>query len=178
VAGYNAAFGLSFHGRQRRATLRLIDRWFVPRLDRRARVAEIERCMMETREISYEQWQPFFNDFTHLHQGKRVNMETMGGDCGVRSQWCGVPLVGIVSVHPEAGDDDECIEVIARRSPAPLTTAADHATHSIAKPSKVHLAEDENGRAVALQIESLDRSITMIRFEPPHENLPQGFKIA
>jgi hypothetical protein len=150
---------------------------------------------VQTREIEYEQWQPFFNDFTQLHQGERVNVETMGGDFAPTSQWCGVPLLGIVSIHPKAGDDER-IEVIARGSPPAAAgaqagagadagagaetarAAEDHATHSIARPAKVHLAEDENGRAVALQIESQDRSITMIRFEPPHENLPQGFRIA
>jgi TusA-related sulfurtransferase len=125
---------------------------------------------MQAREIAYEQWQPFFNDFTQLHQGKRVNVETMGdGDFGVRSQWCGLPLVGIVSVHPKAGDD-EWIEVIARDSPKT------HATHSIAKPAKVELAE-EDGQPVAVQIESADQPITMIRFDPSHENLPPGFRV-
>lgn len=127
---------------------------------------------MRTREIVYDQWQPFFNDFTQLHQGKHVNVETLGGgDFGVKSRWCGLPLVGIVSAHPTTGDD-EWIEVIARDSPDA------HATHSIVKPSKVHLAEEENGRAIALEIESADGSVTMIRFEPSRENLPQGFRIS
>ena len=132
----------------------------------------IERCMMRTREIVYEQWQLFFNDFTQLHQGKHVNVETMGdGDFGVKSRWCDLPLVGIVCAHPQPGED-EWIEVIARDSPDT------HSTYSIVKPSKVQLAEEENGRAVALEIESGDGSITMIRFEPSRENMPQGFRVS
>jgi hypothetical protein len=51
------------------------------------------------------------------------------------------------------------------------------ATHAIPKPSRVCLAE-ESGRTVALQVESGDGSITMIRFEPPRENMPEGFTIS
>jgi hypothetical protein len=127
---------------------------------------------MRTREIIYEQWQPFFNDFTQLYQGKHVNVETMrDGDFGVKSRWCDLPLVGIVPAHPQSRED-EWIEVIAGDSPET------HATYSIAKPAKVQLAEEENGRAIALEIESADGSITMIRFEPSRENLPRGFRVS
>jgi hypothetical protein len=137
-----------------------------------AAAREIERLAMRMREILHEQWQPFFNDFTQLHQGEHVNVETMeGGDFGVNSRCCDLPLVGVVSARPKTGGD-EWIEVIAGASPE------SHATHWIAKPSKVQLAEEENGLAVALQIKSADGSITMIRFEPSRENLPKGFTIS
>ena len=51
------------------------------------------------------------------------------------------------------------------------------ATHAIPKPAYVRLAEEENGRAVALQIESTDGMATMPRFEPPREGLPPGFML-
>jgi hypothetical protein len=35
----------------------------------------------------------------------------------------------------------------------------------------------EDGLPVAVQIESADQSITMIRFDPSHENLPPGFRV-
>ena len=97
------------------------------------------------------------------------------GHFGVKSRWCDLPLVGIVSAHPQSGPhsgDDEWIEVIARDS------ADTHATYSIVKPAKVQLAEEENGQAIALEIESGDGSITMIRFEPSRENMPQGFRVS
>jgi hypothetical protein len=126
---------------------------------------------MRTREISYDQWQSFFNDFTQLHQDEHVNVETIGqGDFGVQSRLCDLPLLGIVCAHPKSGQE-EWIEVVARdASGAP-------ATHAIAKPSRVCLAE-KSGRTVALQVESADGSITMIRFEPPRENMPEGFTIS
>lgn len=126
---------------------------------------------MRTREISFDEWQSFFNDFTHLHQDEHVNVETMRrGDLGVRQRLCDVPLLGIVSACAKAGEGP-WIEVVARgASGAP-------ATHAIAHPSRVRLAEEDD-RAVALQVESEDGSVTMIRFEPPRENMPEGFTIA
>jgi hypothetical protein len=59
-----------------------------------------------------------------------------------------------------------------------ISTNTRHASHSIAEPSNVRLAEEEDGQAVALQIESADGLITMIRFEPSPENMPPGFLIA
>jgi len=51
------------------------------------------------------------------------------------------------------------------------------AAHAIARPSRVRLAE-ENDDAVALQVDSDDGSVTMIRFEPPRENMPEGYTIS
>ena len=126
---------------------------------------------MRTHDISGDQWRSFFNDFSQLHQDEHVNVETIGGrDHDVQPRLCDLPLLGIVSARRESAQE-EWIEVVARdASGAP-------ATHAIADPSRVCQAE-ENGRTVALQIESADGSITMIRFEPPRENMPEGFTIA
>lgn len=127
---------------------------------------------MRTQAISYAHWQRFFDEFSHLHQGEHVNVETMlQGDRGVKSELRDAPLVGIISARPKSGED-ELIEVIARESPD------GHATHSIERPTSVRLAEEENGQAVAIQIESAGGDITMIRFEPPIENMPEGFTVA
>ena len=126
---------------------------------------------MRTREISSERWQYFFDDFTQLHHGEHVNVETMGeGGLGVKSQLCDLPLVGIVDADPKAAPG-EWIEVIAGDSPDT------QATFSVMHPSRVLVAE-EAGQAVALQIDSADGSVTMIRFEPPREGMPEGYKVA
>ena len=126
---------------------------------------------MRTRDISCDQWQSFFNDFTQLHHDEHVNVETIGwGDHGVHSRLCDLPLLGIVSALPKSGQE-EWIEVIARGASGAPTT------HAIAMPSRVCVAE-EHGDAVALQVESADGSVTMIRFEPPRENMPAGFTIS
>lgn len=126
---------------------------------------------MRLREISHDRWHPFFSDFTHLHHGKRVNVETMNeGHLGVRSQVRDLPLVGIMEADPEAGAG-QWIEVLAGDSPET------EATCRIPCPAHVVLAEEENGQAVALQIESAEGQVTMVRFEPSCEGMPPGFRV-
>src|ERR1700691_2083254 len=126
---------------------------------------------MRTKEILAAEWPPFFDDFTQLHQGERVNVETVGkGELGVTSHVRDLPLVGIVAADPKAGAG-EWIEIIAGDS------AQTHATHSVPNPAHVRLAEEEDGQAVALQIESSKGLVTMIRFEHTGEGIPRGVKI-
>jgi hypothetical protein len=128
---------------------------------------------MQTREIPPNHWHAFFADFTRLHQDQHVNVETMRQqrDHGVESKLCDLPLLGIVSARPQHGRQ-EWIEVVVAGGPS-----GPPETHSIAKPSRVCLAE-EHGDAVALQVDSADGSVTMIRFEPPRENMPAGFTVS
>ena len=126
---------------------------------------------MRTREIAHERWAHFLGDFAQLHQGEHVNVETIGeGVFGVRSQLSDLPLVGIVDTD-KGHREEEWIEIIAGDSP---TTAA---THAVAHPSRVVVAEEENGQGVALQIDSADGPITMVSFEPSPEGMPPGFTI-
>ncbi len=126
---------------------------------------------MRTKEISFEQWPPFFDDMTQLHHGERINVETLGtGKLGVTSHVRALPLVGIVAADPKGGTG-EWIEIIAGDS------AKTHATHSVANPAHVRLAEEDNGQAVAIQIESSRGVITMVRFEQSCEGMPAGFTI-
>jgi hypothetical protein len=126
---------------------------------------------MRTREIAHEQWPHFLDDFTQLHQGERVTVETLAEGISVaKSRLCGLPLLGIVGAVTKTLPG-EWIEIIAGDS------SADAATHSIAHPSRVVIAEGEDGRGAALQIESADGVITMVGFEPPLERMPPGFSI-
>jgi hypothetical protein len=79
--------------------------------------------------------------------------------------------VGIVAADPKDGSG-EWIEIIAGDS------AKTHATHSIPNPTHVRMAEEDNGQAVAIQIESSRGLITMVRFEQTCEGMPPGFTIA
>ena len=126
---------------------------------------------MRTREITRERWQHFFDDFTRLHQGEHVTVETLGkGRIGAKLQVCNLPLVGIVGADPKSGSG-EWIELIAGDSPqTQANCCVDH-------PSRVVMAEEENGQAVALQIESTRGSVTMLRFQPPREGMPPGFTV-
>jgi hypothetical protein len=127
---------------------------------------------MRTKEISVEQWPLFFNDMTQLHQGERIDVETFGdGEDGPTSHVRALPLAGIITADAKGGAA-EWIEIIAGDS------ANTHATHSIANPAHVRLAEEDNGQAVAIQIESSRGLITMVRFEQTCEGMPPGFTIA
>ncbi|MDB5357870.1 MAG: hypothetical protein JWN24_4323 [Phycisphaerales bacterium] len=126
---------------------------------------------MRTREITHQRWQHFFDDFTQLHEGEHVNVETISqASFGVKSLVCDLPLVGIIGADPKSGSG-EWIELITGDSPDAQASCC------VAHPSRVVIAEEEDGQAVALQIESADGLITMIRFEPPREGIPQGFTI-
>lgn len=131
---------------------------------------ESER-IMRTREIEREQWPFFLGDFSHLHHGEHVNVETMGRHChDVKPKWADLPLVGIIGAEPAMADN--WIEIIAGHSPGAAST------HTITHPSRVVIAEQENGHSVALQIDSEDGRITMLRFEPSRENMPVGFVVS
>jgi hypothetical protein len=127
---------------------------------------------MRTREIPHSQWDSFFGDFTDVHRGEHINVETIGEeDRVVKSRLHDLPLVGIVSAQPNA-EQEEWIDVMA------CDASGAHASYCIANPSNVRLAEEENGEAVALQVDSAGSLITMIRFEPPRENMPEGFTLS
>ena len=131
---------------------------------------------MQTREISRERWPQFLGEFTQLHHGEQVSVETIGkGTFGVRSEIFDLPLAGIVTAEPKAGtDEEEWIEIVAGDAPARQMT------HAIPHPSRVVVVDERDGEgmSVALQIESTDGSITMVRIEPPLEGLPPGFTVA
>lgn len=129
---------------------------------------------MRTRTIIHDQWESFFSDFTQLHQGKRVNVETIDADeWGVKSELCDRELIGVVamSVPSSVAEADESIEVIVRE------TSDRNSSLSIGHPDQVSVA-DENGKTVALQINSSGGRVTMIRFEPSNQNMPEGFRLA
>jgi hypothetical protein len=76
-----------------------------------------------------------------------------------------------MAADPSTGTG-EWIEIIAGDS------AKTHSTHSVPNPAHVRLAEEDNGQAVAIQIESTRGLVTMVRFELTCEGMPPGFTIA
>jgi hypothetical protein len=131
-------------------------------------------AIMRTKEISRERWPQFLGDFTQLHHGEHVSVETIGeGAFGVRSELSDLPLAAIATAEPKAGGDaEEWIEIVAGDAPATQTT------HAIPHPSRVVVADEGDGKGAALQIDSANGSITMVRIEPPLEGLPPGFTVA
>lgn len=126
---------------------------------------------MRVKEIEHRQWPRFFDDFSQLHHGKHVNVETISqGTLRTASRLCDQPLVGIIDARDVPGLEER-VEIIVGGQPSC------QAAHCITNPRRVWLGQ-ENGWMVALQIESDDGSMTIVRFEPPRESMPSGFKIA
>ena len=128
---------------------------------------------MRTREIPIQQWHLFFSDFTLLHQSQHVDVETLsGGDFGALSRVSDMPLVGIILADAKPENTGGRIDVIAGETP-------DHrATCTIDHPSRVYLAEEDNGQTIALQVTSAEGNMTMVRFGAASAGLPEGFLVA
>jgi hypothetical protein len=127
---------------------------------------------MRVRDVAHDRWQRFFDDFTHLHAGEHVNVELIeAGVVGARRRVHDRPLTAVAVAGHEAGMD-EFIEIIADAGPGL------HAVHRVERPETLVVAEEENGQPVAVQVVSKNGEITIIRFEPPRENFPEGFTVA
>jgi hypothetical protein len=122
---------------------------------------------MLTREVVPGEWSSFFDQFSRLHHGKRVNVQTMGGELGVQANAVSLPLMGVVAEPRD--DGGRSISVMAGESPDA------HVTHAIARPSKVRIAEWNDGESAALQIEAEGGWTTLVQVGPAAEVLPTGF---
>ena len=125
---------------------------------------------MQTREIPINEWQPFLDQFSQCHLGEKVTVKIMGTGIGDQTEVRDLPLMGISADTKASGG--ERIDVSAGDS------TSVHITHAVVHPSHVRVAEDDQGHALAMQIESSDGPVTLVRFcaEPPE--LPEGFMSA
>src|SRR2546423_14983854 len=92
---------------------------------------------MTTYDIPREQWRSFFDQFSRLHQGQAVNVQTEGKGANAR----GIPLLGITAegdrVDITGGDIGGIL----------LDHAIDH-------PLRIKASEWNDGISAALEIES------------------------
>lgn len=121
---------------------------------------------MHTRDIPIDQWQPFLDSFTRLHQGEQLGVESVGPAKGARVELSHRPLLGVTAV-PDCGDG-ACIEIIAGPDTGPQTRTIQHPAH-------LSVTESEDGYPMLLQITDDFGAVTLIRLEsPPHSNKPPG----
>jgi hypothetical protein len=121
---------------------------------------------MQTRDIPIDQWQPFLDTFTRLHQGEHLGIECVGLPRGPRVELSHKPLLGVVAV-PDCGQG-ACIEIIAGPQ-------ADPQTRTIQHPSLLSVTEREDGYPMVLQITDNNGVVTLLRLEPAHQsNKPPG----
>ena len=121
---------------------------------------------MQTREIPIDQWQPFLDQFSQSHLGEKVTVKIIGRDIGDQTEMRDLPLVGITADTKASGG--ERIDVSAGDTLSPQIT------HAVIHPSHVRIAEDDEGHALAMQIESEDGPVTLVRFVAQPQELPEG----
>src|SRR5947207_9427309 len=92
--------------------------------------------IMNTRDIPTDQWQPFLDSFSRLHQGEHLGIESIGASKGPRADLAHRPLLGIVAL-PDCGQG-ACIEIIAGPQTEPRTKTIQH-------PSLLSVTEREDG---------------------------------
>lgn len=112
---------------------------------------------MRSQEIPSTQWVPFFNDLSKRHQGDHVTIELMGRDIGDQHEAQDQELLGIMVDAPTGACK---IEVMAGES------RETNIAHEIAHPIHVRLAQSDDGRDAAVEIESDSGPCTLVRFMP------------
>ena len=112
---------------------------------------------MHTRDIPNDQWQPFLDTFTRLHQGEQMGIEVVGlSPKGLRKDLSNRPLLGIVAL-PDCGQG-ACIELIAGPQTEPQSQTIQHPAH-------LSVTEREDGYPMALQITDDCGAVTLLRLD-------------
>ena len=110
---------------------------------------------MRSHEIPQNQWIPFFNELSKRHQGDHVTVELMGRDIGDQREAQDQALLGI-TVDPPTG---ACKIDVMMGDAGGVNIA-----HEIAHPIHVRLAQNDDGRDAAVEIESDSGPATLVRF--------------
>jgi hypothetical protein len=111
---------------------------------------------MPTQEIPRDEWKTFLDTFSNQHEGWLATLEVLGTDIGAQQEARDLPLEGI-SV---TSTDDESQEIAISLGKTP----EDHLTHTISQPTHVWLEQTSRGANAALEIESSDKTKTLLRF--------------
>jgi hypothetical protein len=119
---------------------------------------------MPTQEIPRGTWTNFFDTFSRQHEGWLATLEIFDPDLGAQEEVHELPLEG-VSVSSETGKS-EGIAINFGKTPE------DHVTHTITGATHVWLEQTSEGANAALEIESADKTKTLLRFRSP---LPAEF---
>lgn len=109
---------------------------------------------MFTVEIPKTAWGERLNQFTAIHEGWLVSVDTLG-DLGAQTVIHNLPLLG---VSVDRLDHDGTIAISVARS------AAEHATHMIEGVGRIHVEMTADGADAAMQLESIDGTKTILRF--------------
>jgi hypothetical protein len=123
---------------------------------------------MEPREIPFAQWPQCMEQFSRIHRGKAARVETTAAEDAVTGANArDLPLVGVTDERA-ADHQQERIHVVLGGPAEP------HVDHVIPRPSKVRLAEWNDGYSALLEIESDEGWQTSVRVGPDEQMLPPG----
>ena len=114
---------------------------------------------MPTREILRQEWNAFFDSFSRQHEGWLATLEVFDSELGAQEEAHELPLEG-VSVASE-NRNNKAITISLGKTPD------DHVSHTITQPTHVWLEQTADRVNAALEIESQDRSKTLLRFRSP-----------
>jgi hypothetical protein len=132
---------------------------------------------MNTYNVPQAEWSSFFDQFSRIHHGQPVEVETIEPQSNTvptaprlksRTNTRGAPLLGITAESEQSN-----------RAPRLHISAGDETgvqlSHSIAAPRRVRASEWNDGISAAVEIESEDGTTTCVRVGPEHEMLEPGF---
>jgi Family of unknown function (DUF5335) len=114
---------------------------------------------MEKREIPRGEWRSFFDAFSHQHEGWLATLEVIGQELDVQHEAPEFPLKAM-SLTPTV--DKSTAKAINLGKPT-----EDHVKHAVIEPAHVWLLRTPEGVNAALEIESADKTKTILRFRSP-----------
>jgi len=114
---------------------------------------------MPTQEIPRQEWNSFFDSFSRQHDGWLATLEVFAAEVGAQEEVHELPLEGVsIGSETEAG---ESITISMGKTPQ------DRVSHMINQPAHVWLEQTPDRVNAALEIESEDKSKTLLRFRSP-----------
>jgi len=109
---------------------------------------------MSTVEIPKGAWSERLNQFTTIHEGWLVSVDTLG-DLGAQTVIHNLPLLGVSANRP---NHDGTIAISVARS------ATEHVTHMIEAVERIYIEITNDGAEAAMAMESAGGAKTILRF--------------
>jgi hypothetical protein len=118
------------------------------------------------RQIDFDRWLPFLDQFTRENQGAHARLEAFGREAGYQVVTENRPLDG---VSADVRDGERSIWIAFGSTPA------DRQTHGIPDAVVVRFLPAEGDSGAVLEIEGKDGATTLLRLTPPGAfNLSSG----
>ncbi len=115
---------------------------------------------MRSQEIPQDQWTTFLDDFSKRHVGEPVTIEVISQEQGDQVEASQLPLLGVTADPKDS--EAPLVEVMVGDSPAA------NVNRIVRRPTRLSLAQGDDGSDQALQIESSGEPTVLLIFgEPP-----------